>query len=251
MPSYLDLGLVAVILVSALLSMVRGFTREVLAIASWGAAAVAAYWFYPVVAPMLQGYPYMEKEAVRQGVAAAAVFFATLIVVSIVTVKISDLILDSRIGALDRTLGFVFGAARGFLLCVVAFLFFEWLVQGKEPDWSKNARMRPFLQSAGEQLKALLPSDPESTLLKQLNRRPPSDDAPPAEEEPKAPEPQRRSESPAAVPAAAPAARPVGAPGAAPAAPRPANAQPGIPSNDRRALDSLMLRPAEGQPRRQ
>ena len=34
----------------------------------------------------------------------------TLIVVSIITVKISDLILDSRIGAIDRTLGFVFGA---------------------------------------------------------------------------------------------------------------------------------------------
>lgn len=234
MPSYLDLGLVAVILVSALLSMVRGFTREILAIASWGAAAVAAYLFYRTLAPMLQGYPYMDKETVRQGVAAAAIFFATLIVVSIITVKISDLILDSRIGALDRSLGFLFGAARGFLLCVVAFLFFEWLVQGKEPEWSKNARMRPFLQSAGEQLKAMLPSDPESTLLKQLNRKPPSDEAPPAEEEPKAPEPQKRTE--------APPARPVQV--------RPANAQQAIPSNDRRALDTLMLRPAEGQPRR-
>ena len=42
MPSYLDLGLLAVVLVSALLAMLRGFTREVLAIASWGAAAIAA-----------------------------------------------------------------------------------------------------------------------------------------------------------------------------------------------------------------
>ena len=39
MPSYLDLGLLAVVLVSALLAMLRGFTREVLAIAAWIAAA--------------------------------------------------------------------------------------------------------------------------------------------------------------------------------------------------------------------
>ncbi len=51
MPSYLDLGILAIILVSALLSMMRGFTREVLAIGSWAAAAAAAYYFYPVVLP--------------------------------------------------------------------------------------------------------------------------------------------------------------------------------------------------------
>ncbi len=51
-------------------------------------------------------------------------FIGTLIVVSIITVRISDMILDSRIGALDRNLGFLFGLARGLLIIVVAFLFF-------------------------------------------------------------------------------------------------------------------------------
>ena len=54
MPSYLDLGVIGVILVSALLSLMRGFTREVLAIASWAAAAAAAYYFYPDVMPYLR-----------------------------------------------------------------------------------------------------------------------------------------------------------------------------------------------------
>ena len=52
----------------------------------------------------------------------AGVFVGTLIVVSVITVRISDMILDSRIGALDRTLGFLFGLARGLLIVVVAFL---------------------------------------------------------------------------------------------------------------------------------
>ena len=51
MPTYLDLGLIAVVLISAFLAMLRGFTREVLAIASWGAAAVAAIYLHPLVLP--------------------------------------------------------------------------------------------------------------------------------------------------------------------------------------------------------
>ena len=51
MPSYLDLGLIVVIFISAFLAMLRGFTREVLAIASWGGAAAAAYYFHPLVLP--------------------------------------------------------------------------------------------------------------------------------------------------------------------------------------------------------
>ena len=62
--------------------------------------------------------PYIHKEIVAQAVSAAAVFFVTLIIVSLFTVRLSDAILDSKIGALDRSLGFLFGAARGFLLAV-------------------------------------------------------------------------------------------------------------------------------------
>ncbi len=119
MPSYLDLGLIVVILLSALLAMLRGFTREVLAIASWGAAAAAAVYFYPLVLPYVK--PYIQKDVLAMAVSAAAVFFATLVLVSVITIRLSDAILDSKVGALDRSLGFVFGAARGLLLCVIAF----------------------------------------------------------------------------------------------------------------------------------
>src|ERR1700692_454353 len=114
MPSYLDLAVLGIVLVSALLSMMRGFTREVLAIASWAAAAPAAYYFYSLLMPSAP--PHINKEVIPRGPAAAAVFFLTLIIVSLFTVRLSDAILDSKIGALDRSLGFLFGAARGFLL---------------------------------------------------------------------------------------------------------------------------------------
>ena len=134
MPSYLDLGVLGVVFVSALLSMLRGFTREILAIGSWAAAAAAAYYFYPYVLPLSHALHQQADGA--QAAAAAVVFFVTLIMVSLFTVRVSDAILDSKIGALDRSLGFVFGAARGFLLAVVAFWIFNWLVGDKQqPEW--------------------------------------------------------------------------------------------------------------------
>jgi membrane protein required for colicin V production len=182
MPSYLDLGLTGVVFISAILSMMRGFTREVLAIASWAVAAVAAYYLHPTALPYIK--PYISKDAIALAVAVASVFLLTLIIVSIVTVRISDAILDSKVGALDRSLGFIFGAARGVLLCVVAFLFFNWLVPEKgQPGWVREAKTRPFLQSTGEQLMAMLPEDPLNTLQERVNRKlregePPSEPAP-------------------------------------------------------------------------
>ncbi len=168
MPSYLDLGLIVVVLISAFLAMLRGFTREVLAIGSWVAAAVAAFYFHPLVVPYIKTYIKADlNENIARASAAAAIFLVTLIAVSLITVKLSDAILDSKVGALDRSLGFLFGAVRGLLLCVIAFVFFNWLVPAQtQPGWVKAARMRPLLQATGDRLMAVLPDDPEGLLNK-------------------------------------------------------------------------------------
>ncbi len=160
----LDGILLGITLVSGVLAMVRGFSREVLSVASWAAAAFAAFTFYKAATPLVQ--PYVDNETLAQAAAAGAIFLVTLIIVSIITMKIADFIIDSRIGALDRTLGFLFGAARGVLLVVVAMLFFNWLAQNNQPSWVANAKSKPLLDSLGQRLVALLPEDPEATLEK-------------------------------------------------------------------------------------
>ena len=113
----LDGILVGFTLVSAMLAMVRGFSREILSIASWVAAAAAAFFFYPLVLPYVQ--PYIDNEQIAMVAAAGVVFVVALIIVTLITMKIADWIIDSRIGALDRTLGFLYGAARGILVVAV------------------------------------------------------------------------------------------------------------------------------------
>ena len=106
----------------------------------------------PAGAPLRQAV-HRQATRSRSSRRSARIFMVTLIVVSIITVKISDLILDSRIGALDRTLGFLFGAARGFLICVIGWVMLGWLLQGKNPAWAEAARTRPALESTGESLR--------------------------------------------------------------------------------------------------
>ncbi len=191
--SVLDLVVLGVVLISALLAAVRGFTREVLAIVAWVTAAAAAWFLHPLLLPHLR--PYIPNDSVRLAVAIGGVFILTLIVVSIITVKISDLILDSRIGALDRTMGFAFGAARGLLLCVIGWVFLAWLAQGKMPEWATAAKTRPMLENSGNALIAMLPENPEG-LLKQMRPPPPQADPaePPTDVDPRnVPAPPRRS----------------------------------------------------------
>lgn len=160
--SWLDVILVVIMLISGFLAMVRGFTREVLSIFSWAVAAVAAlyltsknYWSSVEA--------YFPSPAVAQIAFAAGVFIITLIVVSFITFRISDRVLDSRVGALDRTLGFIFGLARGFLLVAIVFILFSALARD-QPTWITEARSYPVLKQTQVAIESLMPPNPEQYL---------------------------------------------------------------------------------------
>lgn len=159
----LDGVVIAVIFISAILAMFRGFVREVLSIAAWVAAAILAYVFYADLLPYVSEY--VANPSVAVGLSAAAVFLVSLIVVSLITMKISDFVMDSPVGALDRLIGFIFGAARGLLLVVVAVIFFNWLVeQPNRPAWVTTAASYPQLSQLGNQLLTAIPDDPENAI---------------------------------------------------------------------------------------
>jgi membrane protein required for colicin V production len=165
----LDIIVLSVMLLSGLLAMIRGFMREILSIAAWATAAIATLYAFPRLLP--QAKTYFQNDTIAAIAVIAGVFIGTLVVATVITSKISDMVLDSRIGALDRTLGFLFGLGRGLLIVVVAFLFFAWLVPDKQqPDWVRTAKSLSVLQSTGNWLMSMLPDDPETTILKRLKR---------------------------------------------------------------------------------
>jgi membrane protein required for colicin V production len=170
----LDIILIVVMLISGLLAMVRGFMREVLSITAWILAAAATLYSYGKLIPLAKEY--FNSDIVAAVVVIGSVFLITLLVVSVLTIRISDMVLDSRVGALDRTLGFLFGLGRGLIIVVVAFIFFNWLVpERSQPEWVKDAKSRVVLTGTGQWLISMLPEDPENTILNKLKKPHPED----------------------------------------------------------------------------
>ncbi len=165
----LDGILIIVVLISAVLAMIRGFTREVFSIASWVAAAAAAYFLWDNLLPYVQRY--IDDRNLALGVTLAGIFFVTLLVVSLITMRISDFVLDSRAGPIDRIFGFAFGAARGLILVIIAVLFINFFIApDKQPEWIAMAKSKPWLDSLGQDLMNRMPEDPEAEIMQRIRR---------------------------------------------------------------------------------
>ncbi len=156
--SILDGLLLGVMLISAFLAMMRGFVREIFSIGTWIAAAAAALFFHQYLVPYIE--PYVGNDLFSVAISAAAIFFVTLIVVSFITIRISDFVLESGAGPIDRTLGFAFGAARGLLIVSVALMIFNGLVKPENRQaWVAEARSLPVMSEIGNRITAALPKD--------------------------------------------------------------------------------------------
>ena len=151
--TYLDAILLGIALISGMLAMYRGLTREVLSILSWALAALAAVVFalyYRHLANDVALSLGLDK-TIALGLCAIGIFLLVLIVVHFITSRFSETILDSRIGALDRSLGFVFGLLRGFILVVILYFFGTFLEQDedKHPYWVTQSQSLPYIQDTG------------------------------------------------------------------------------------------------------
>jgi membrane protein required for colicin V production len=151
-----DLAVAAILLISALLAVARGFVRELMSLASWVAAAVIAWFAYPAVHPLL-------AQAVGTGLpadllTAAAVFLVPLLVLRIVTGMMAERVASSGFGGLDRVFGLAFGLARGALIVCAAYLLATYIIDERDfPPWVTQARLEPPVRGGATWLAGLLP----------------------------------------------------------------------------------------------
>jgi len=125
--TWVDLVVLAVLAVSALLAFMRGLVREVLGLGAWVGAVAAAFWALPYARPRFQEW--LGPSQWVDPIAFAGVLLVTLIVLMIIARWIGALVRDSPLGGLDRTLGLVFGLARGAALCILAYIGAGMVVQ--------------------------------------------------------------------------------------------------------------------------
>lgn len=158
--TYLDAALIAVSFISALLAMYRGLTREVLSILSWAAAAAALLYFLVYHRKVAEDVAAQmgTQTPIAQIAIGAVIFLIVLIIVHLITARISDAILDSRVGMIDRVLGFLFGLARGFVLIVIPYMFYAHFFPdpNQHLPWIREAKSLPYIQSTGEAIRTLV-----------------------------------------------------------------------------------------------
>jgi len=220
--NWLDLGVIGIVVLSAIFAFARGFVREALSIVAWvGAAAVTLYGFNWAYA---QVDPHIKNPLLSQVVAGLGLFVVSLVVLTILTGFLARMVHASGLTPIDRTLGFIFGLARGVFLVCLAYLLLDLSVQPNDrPVWVRDAKSAPYLHDGADVLKGFLP---ESIKIKS------ADDAikaliPAGETKPTAAEQAEQAKGAYAKPTPA-------------AGPQPSAAAPSYPQRERQQLDRVI-----------
>jgi membrane protein required for colicin V production len=154
----IDLVILAILLISGLLALSRGFVKEVLSIGGWVIATVAALELFPLLQPVVRRY--IDQNLIAVSIAAVGIFVVVLTLASLLSSAISRRVQRSEIGVLDRSLGFLFGLLRGAVVISLAYLVLvQFLTRDEQPDWLRSARAMPAIEYSADLLARLAPED--------------------------------------------------------------------------------------------
>ncbi len=152
----LDIVVITVPLLSALMGLVRGLTREVLGLVSWIGGASLTLVCMPFVQVIARRY--IQSAMMADIAAAIGVFLIFLILFSIISHVLSGVIKQSMLGGIDRALGFLFGIGRGVVvLCILETLISCFVPRQKHPMDMQTNRFAPLIYKGSDIIVNLLP----------------------------------------------------------------------------------------------
>lgn len=149
-----DYAVLIIIGSSVVLSVMRGFAREVLALAGWIIAFLTANALSGLVSDWFA--PLIRDGSLRALAAFASVFVVTLILVSVLAMAVSRLLRSAGLGLEDRLLGGFFGFARGILIVLTLVLLSGLTALPRQRAWSE-AMLSPPLEALAAAMKPWLP----------------------------------------------------------------------------------------------
>lgn len=156
--NYVDLIVLGIMVISLGVGFMRGFTQETLGIVGWLGASFTAIYMLPVVRPLSRKV--ISSPLIADMIGGAALFLITLIVLTLICRAISSRVKESGLGSVDRSLGLVFGGARGFLLLSLVYLMATSLTKIETwPEQARKAKVMPLLARGSSFINSLLPSD--------------------------------------------------------------------------------------------
>ncbi len=143
--NWVDVTIIAIVLLSMLVSVFRGLVKEALSLGVWIAAFFVAYRFVDWGAVMVPGA--VELPSARLAISFAALFVGTLLLGGLVSWLIGKLVETTGLGGTDRVLGALFGAARGGAIIIALVIFAGMTPLPGDPWWQQSA-MLPYFEDA-------------------------------------------------------------------------------------------------------
>jgi membrane protein required for colicin V production len=157
-----DLAVLVVIALSAIFAFARGFVREALSIAAWGGAAAITLYGFNYAYDITKRF--VTTPLLADLIAGAGLFLLSLVVLTILTSSVARFVQWSALSPIDRTLGLIFGVARGAVVVSIAYFVVDiTLPPNDRPNWLRDARSQPLLAQGANMLRDVLP---ESLQLK-------------------------------------------------------------------------------------
>jgi membrane protein required for colicin V production len=153
--NWVDVVILGIIFLSALVGLARGLIREAMSLVVWLSAIGVGYLLHKGVAAALT--PYIAQPTVRLAVAFVGIVVLVLIVGAILSALLNALIEKTGLTWIDRLLGVVFGAVRGFILVTMA-VFLAALTPVVDEPWWKESGAIPVCQQTADWLLGLVPS---------------------------------------------------------------------------------------------
>jgi membrane protein required for colicin V production len=152
-----DIVVIGVILLSGLFAAWRGFVKETLAVMGWVGAFFATLYLIGIVKPYFRKF--IAITWLADAAAAVAIFVIALIILSALSHSIARHVHQSDFKALDKSLGLLFGLARGAAVICLAYLAMAWALPDRQqyPAWIKDARTMPLVERGARMIEELIP----------------------------------------------------------------------------------------------
>ena len=154
----LDLAVIVTVLLGALVGLALGFVKSGLFVLSWVGAIIVTIRYFPVARPY--GHQYIETPWLADVAAGGALFLVALTIFFLISSIIGGWVRDSRLNALDRSLGMLAGIATGALLiCSLYIVGDSMWKEDDQPIWVLEARSLPLIKAGAEPLRSLVPGE--------------------------------------------------------------------------------------------
>lgn len=160
--TWLDYAIIIIIAFSAIVSIVRGFVRELLSIVVWLASLWVAWQFSTELAALLT--PYIKHQALRYPAAFISLFVVTMILGALVNYLLGQLVDKTGLSGTDRVLGLLFGIVRGVLIVAIFLLIAKLTPLPKEEAWH-DSRLIPAFDPLEKWLSSFLPENSKSNFV--------------------------------------------------------------------------------------